>query len=56
MFFAIVLILIKDTNYWYFTKGLMKLSKSINNLDLQNVEILKNPIQGLLWNSGGDFA
>jgi|GEM_PF-2616006 len=29
----------------------MKLSKMMNNLDLQNVEILKNSIQGLSWNS-----
>jgi len=32
-------------------KELMKLSKMMNNLDLQNVEILKNSIQGLSWNS-----
>jgi len=51
-FFAIILILNQRYQLLVLVqKELMKLSKMMNNLDLQNVEILKNSIQGLSWNS-----
>jgi len=52
VFFAIILILNQRYQLLVLVqKELMKLSKMMNNLDLQNVEILKNSIQGLSWNS-----